>query len=69
MRTLVTGATGYLGVDLVQALREQGREVRALARSDAGAARLEGSGAEVERGDVSDPGSLPAAFEGVARKP
>jgi dihydroflavonol-4-reductase len=67
MRTLVTGATGYLGVDLVHALRAQGREVRALARSDAGAARLEGSGAEVVRGDVTDPESLPAAFDGVAR--
>jgi dihydroflavonol-4-reductase len=67
MRTLVTGATGYLGVDLVQALRSQGREVRALARSDAGAARLEGSGAEVVRGDVTDPGSLPDAFAGATR--
>ena len=67
MRTLVTGATGYLGVDLVHALRAQGREVRALARSDAGAARLEGSGAEVVRGDVTEPESLPAAFEGVTR--
>ena len=67
MRTLVTGATGYLGVDLVQALRARGREVRALARSDAGAARLEGSGAEVVRGDVTDAGSLPAALDGVAR--
>jgi dihydroflavonol-4-reductase len=67
MRTLVTGATGYLGVDLVHALRAQGREVRALARSDAAAARLDGSGAEVVRGDVTDAGSLPAAFEGVSR--
>jgi dihydroflavonol-4-reductase len=67
MRTLVTGATGYLGVDLVHALRAQGREVRALARSDAAAARLEGSGADVVRGDVTDAASLPAAFEGVTR--
>jgi dihydroflavonol-4-reductase len=67
MRTLVTGATGYLGVDLVHALRAQGREVRALARSDAGAARLEGSGAEVVRGDVTDRDSLATALEGVTR--
>ena len=64
MRTLVTGATGYLGVDLVHALRAQGREVRALARSDASAARLEGTGAEVVRGDVTDPASLPTAKPG-----
>jgi dihydroflavonol-4-reductase len=66
MLTLVTGATGYLGVDLVKALRAQGREVRALARSDAGAARLAGTGAEVVRGEVTDRDSLPPAFTGVA---
>jgi dihydroflavonol-4-reductase len=65
--TLVTGATGYLGVDLVRVLRAQGREVRALARSDAGAARLDGLGAEVVRGDVTDGGSLGPAFAGVTR--
>jgi dihydroflavonol-4-reductase len=67
MRTLVTGATGYLGVDLVQALLGQGRQVRALARSDAGAARLAATGAEIVRGDVTEPDSLPPAFAGVRR--
>jgi dihydroflavonol-4-reductase len=67
MLTLVTGATGYLGVDLVQALRGQGRQVRALVRSDAGAARLADTGVEIVRGDVTDADSLPSAFEGVAR--
>ena len=67
MITLVTGATGYLGVDLVRALRAQGRDVRALARSDAGAARLDGLGAEVVRGDVTAPESLGPAVAGVSR--
>ncbi len=67
MRTLVTGATGYLGIELVRRLRDDDREVRALARSRSSAARLDGTGAEVVLGDVTDPASLPAALDGVQR--
>ena len=67
MRTLVTGATGYLGTELVRELRARGREVRALARSPESARRLDGTGAEIVLGDVTQPESLPAALDGVER--
>ena len=67
MRTLVTGATGYLGTELVGELRARGREVRALARSPESARRLDGTGAEIVLGDVTQPESLTAALEGVER--
>jgi dihydroflavonol-4-reductase len=67
MRTLVTGATGYLGAELVRELRRRDREVRALARSRASAARLEGTGAEIAQGDILDEASLDRALAGVGR--
>ena len=68
MRTLVTGATGYLGAELVRELRRRDREVRALVRSRAapppGSTAL---GAEIVEGDVLDPASLELALDGVTR--
>lgn len=60
---LVTGATGYVGGELVPALLEQGLHVRALAR-DPGRARLPG-GVETVKGDVVSGAGLDAALEGV----
>ena len=67
MLTLVTGATGYLGVELVRQLRAQGRDVRALIRSWDSKQRLSGTGAEAVLGDVTEPDSLPSALAGVDR--
>ncbi|MGZ4431848.1 MAG: NmrA family NAD(P)-binding protein, partial [Gaiellales bacterium] len=67
MLTLVTGGSGYVGVELVRRLREQGRPVRVLVRSDTAAGRLGGMGVELAHGDVTDPGSLRGALDGVVR--
>jgi dihydroflavonol-4-reductase len=64
MRALVTGATGKVGNAIARALAERGDSVRALVRDPARAAAVLPAGVEPVRGDVTDPGSLPAAVDG-----
>jgi len=65
-RTLVTGATGFVGGRLAAALSARGDRVRALTRRASGLEALERLGAEVVRGDLDDPASLVRAAEGVS---
>lgn len=60
----VTGATGFFGSRLVQTLRGRGVRVRALARPTSDTRRIAALGAEVVRGDVTNPQSLAGAFAG-----
>jgi nucleoside-diphosphate-sugar epimerase len=64
LRWLLTGATGFIGLTLAERLRARGHGVRALVRASSRVAELEGLGAELFRGDVTDPRSLQAAVGG-----
>jgi uncharacterized protein YbjT (DUF2867 family) len=67
MRALVTGATGFVGGRLVDALADDGVEIRCMVRnaSSDGARKLAGAGHEVREGDVLDPDSLSGLGEDV----
>ncbi|CAH2353527.1 uncharacterized protein CLIB1423_11S01706 [[Candida] railenensis] len=60
MKVFVTGASGFIGTQVVRELLAAGHEVVALARSDASQAKLEkfGSKVSVLRGDLNDLDSL-----------
>jgi nucleoside-diphosphate-sugar epimerase len=65
MKTLVTGATGFIGSHLVDRLLEGGDAVRALVRTSSDVSYLKERGVELVNGDITDPASLPAAVAGV----
>jgi 2-alkyl-3-oxoalkanoate reductase len=64
MRALVTGATGFVGSHLAEALRRHGVELTALVRSPAKAAALAPLGVRVVAGDLHDQPALERASEG-----
>jgi uncharacterized protein YbjT (DUF2867 family) len=67
MRALVTGATGFVGGRLIDALAGEGIEIRCMVRdsSSDGARKLADAGHEVREGDVLDPDSLRGLGEDV----
>lgn len=63
MITVVTGATGHIGANLVRALVQRGDVVRAVVHLDTSA--LQGLDVELVSGDVCDPASLTRCFAGA----
>ena len=64
MRALVTGATGFVGGHLVEALLAGGHEVTALVRSTSKGAPLAARGVRLVAGDLHDTAALVRAAEG-----
>jgi uncharacterized protein YbjT (DUF2867 family) len=62
---LLTGATGYVGGRLLARLERDGRRLRCMTRRPEELAPRVAATTQVVGGDVTDPGSLDAALEGV----
>jgi predicted dehydrogenase/nucleoside-diphosphate-sugar epimerase len=65
-RVVVTGATGFVGREVVRRLVKSGYAVRVLVRPQSQTDEMEQLGVELAYGDVRDRESLRAAFEGVS---
>jgi len=64
MKTLITGATGFVGSAVTRKLLEQGGTIRALCRARSDTRNLSGLPVEIVTGDLTDTASLQRAVVG-----
>jgi dihydroflavonol-4-reductase len=65
MKTLVTGATGFVGSNVAAALAARGDQVRVLRRNTSRLDALEEVPVEYVIGDILEPDSLTTAMQGA----
>lgn len=65
MKTLITGATGFIGRHLAKTLHDRGREIKCLVRKTSRVNFLEQLGVELVHGDLNDTISLKTALKDV----
>jgi len=66
-KTLVTGATGFVGLHVARELAHRGDELRLLVRPESNTEPLEGIDFEPATGDVTDRDAVRRAMRGVER--
>ncbi|MDP6109676.1 MAG: NAD-dependent epimerase/dehydratase family protein, partial [Rhodospirillales bacterium] len=64
MKTLITGATGFVGAAVLRQLLDRGHDVRALVRKTSDLRNLKGLEVETCTGDLNDTESLNLALQG-----
>ena len=64
MKVFVTGATGFIGGEVVRQLRQRGDEVACLVRSPEKGAKLSELGCELVAGDLGDEAAIRKGMEG-----
>ncbi|MGB6301395.1 MAG: NAD-dependent epimerase/dehydratase family protein [Rivularia sp. (in: cyanobacteria)] len=65
MKALITGANGFTGSHLVKALLQRGDSVVGLVRESSDLTRLENTGIELVKGDITDRNALRQAMQDV----
>jgi dihydroflavonol-4-reductase len=64
MKVFLTGATGFVGHHVAQALAAEGADLRLLVRKTSNRANLEGIAGDTHVGDLSEPETLRTALSG-----